>query len=173
VTLTQAAATTPPPVADTLEAHGHQLMLNGDYAGAVRVLRQAVAAAPHDSLTYAYALYDLGRSLRLAGDPQDAVKVLYERLQIPNQTEVVREQLQLALIALGQQARQSGGAGPTAPSGPAAGPGAGPGAARDHGHRGHHIHGDGAGPAGPDGGTALENAVLPGLPSTQGSPQGD
>jgi hypothetical protein len=34
--------------------------------------------------------YDLGRSLRLAGDPADAAKVLYQRLQIPNQTETVR-----------------------------------------------------------------------------------
>jgi eukaryotic-like serine/threonine-protein kinase len=134
VTATQAAATTPPPVADTLEAHGHQLMENGDYSAAIPVLRQAVAAAPHDSLTYAYALYDLGRSLRLAGDPRDAVTVLYERLQIPNQTEVVRQQLQLALQALGQQATQSGGATPG---------GAGPGHAGDHGPRGHH-HGHGA-----------------------------
>ena len=31
--------------------------------------------------------------------------MLYQRLQIPNQTETVREQLQLALQALGQQAQ--------------------------------------------------------------------
>ena len=48
-------------------------------------------------------LYDLGRSLRLAGDPRQAVQVLYQRLQIPNQTGVVRQELQLALVALGQQ----------------------------------------------------------------------
>jgi Flp pilus assembly protein TadD len=66
------------------------------------VLRQAVAAAPHSSLTYAYALYDLGHSLRLAGDPRAAVTVLWQRLQIPNQTDVVRNELALALEALGQ-----------------------------------------------------------------------
>ena len=45
---------------------------------------QAVNAAGSDSLTYAYALYDYGRTLLLAGDPKDAVKVLYQRLQIPS-----------------------------------------------------------------------------------------
>lgn len=85
-------------------------MLDSNYAAAIPVLRQAVAAAAPGSLTYAYALYDLGRSLRLAGDPKDAATVLYQRLQIPNQTDAVRLQLQLALQALGQQAR-TGGAG--------------------------------------------------------------
>jgi tetratricopeptide (TPR) repeat protein len=132
VTGTPAAATTPAPVADTLEARGHQLMVSGSYSAAIPVLRQAVAAAPHSSLTYAYALYDLGRSLRLAGDPKDAVAVLYQRLQIPNQTETVREQLQLALQALGQAANGSGGAGNPTPA-----PGDnGPARARDR-HRGH------------------------------------
>ena len=156
VTATQAAATTPPPVADTLEARGHQLMVDGSYAAAVPVLRQAVAAAPHDSLTYAYALYDLGRSLRLAGDPKDAAAVLYQRLQIPNQTEIVREQLQLALQALGQQTNQSGGANTGAAGDPAA-PGPGPGPGRGHDHHGH----DGGGARGPTG------AAQP-VPVTQG-----
>jgi serine/threonine-protein kinase len=135
-TATAAAATTPPPVADTLETRGHQLMEGGDYSAAIPVLRHAVAAAPHDTLTYAYALYDLGRTLRLSGDPRDAVTVLYERLQIPNQTETVREELQLALQALGQATNQSGGASPNGAGG--------------HGARGHHRHPDSGGPpAGP------------------------
>jgi serine/threonine-protein kinase len=138
VTATQAAATTPPPVADTLEARGHQLMLNGNYSAAIPVLRQAVAAAPHSSLTYAYALFDLGRTLRLAGDPKDAVAVLYQRLQIPNQTETVREQLQLALQALGQSANQNGGAGTPTPA-PAPGDN-GPAGAGDR-HHGHDARG--------------------------------
>jgi hypothetical protein len=134
VTVTPAAATTPPPVSETLEARGHELMLNGEYAAAIPVLRQAVGASSPGSPNYAYALYDLGRSLRLVGDPKDAARVLYQRLQIPNQTETVRVQLQLALQALGRQARGSGGA--------AAGP-------RRHGHR----HGGGAGD--PGGGPGL------------------
>jgi eukaryotic-like serine/threonine-protein kinase len=136
VTGTAAAATTPPPLADTLEARGHQLMEDGDYSAAIPVLRQAIADASPSSMTYAYALYDLGRSLRLAGDPRDAVQVLYQRLQIPNQTETVRQELQLALLALGQQA--NGGAAPDAP-GPAGPPG-------PPGH--HHPHGPPAGPPG-------------------------
>jgi hypothetical protein len=74
------------------------------------VLRKALSAAPPASLTYAYALFDLGRSLRLAGDPRAAVPILYQRLQIPNQTGVVRVELQLALRALGRQAQQQSGA---------------------------------------------------------------
>jgi eukaryotic-like serine/threonine-protein kinase len=129
VTATPAAATTPPPTADTLEARGHQLMLDGNYSAALPLLRQAVNAASPGSLTDAYALYDYGRTLLLAGDPKDAVTVLYQRLQIPNQTGAVRQELQLALLALGQNA-QSGGAG-TAPPGHHhghGGPGGGPGA---------------------------------------------
>ena len=136
VTGTPAAATTAPPTADTLEARGHQLLSEGDYNAAVPVLRQAVNAASPGSLTYAYALYDYGKALLLAGDPKDAVTVLYQRLQIPNQTGAVRQELQSALIALGQNA--SGGAGATPPGkghghhglgvGPPGGPGAGPGA---------------------------------------------
>ena len=116
VTATQAAASTPPPLAATLEARGHQLMLDGQYATAVPVLRQAIASASPSSLTYAYALYDLGRSLRLAGDPRDAAQVLWRRLQIPNQTGAVKAELQLALVALGRQAgggdQGQGGPGP-------------------------------------------------------------
>ena len=196
VTGTPAAATTPAPVADTLEARGHQLMLDGNYAAAIPVLRQAVDAASGGSLTRAYALYDLGRSLRLAGDPTDAVNVLYQRLQIPNQTEVVRLQLQLALQALGAKARSGGaGAGPGAaganPAGPgAAGPGTtvpsvtvqgvtvpgvtipgntapgGPGP----GARSHGRRGQQIGNGGADGGSSIAppGVNVPGLPSGQG-----
>ena len=150
VTATPAAATTPAPLAETLEARGHQLMVDGNYSAAIPVLQQAVTAASPGSLTYAYALYDLGRSLRLAGDPADAAKVLYQRLQIPNQTGTVRAQLQLALLALGDKAR-SGGAG--------AGPGFGPG--KRHGHL---VRGGGPPGGGPLGG---------GPPTGNGNSQGD
>jgi tetratricopeptide (TPR) repeat protein len=157
VTATPAAATTPAPVADTLEARGHQLMMSGNYAAAIPVLRQAVAAAPRSSLTYAYALFDLGRSLRLAGDPKDAVTVLYQRLQIPNQTETVREELQLALQALGQAANQNGGA-PTPPAG--AGDVGPPGHVRHDHHRG-------------GGGGDRSDAVFPGAAQPVPVAQGD
>ena len=152
VTVTPAAATTPPPTADTLEARGHQLMADGNYTAAIATLRQAVQAADPGSLTYAYALFDLGRSLRLAGDPKAAVTVLYQRLQIPNQTGVVRQQLQLALQALGQKVTSGGtGAGPPGQS---------------HDHRGPGVGPPGVGPPGVGG---PPSAPGPGpQPSTQG-----
>jgi tetratricopeptide (TPR) repeat protein len=100
---TPAAAATPPPTADTLEARGHALMARGEYPAAVDLLHKAVAAASPGSLTYAYALYDLGRSLRLAGDPKAAIPILWQRMQIPNQTGAVRGELQLALQQVGAQ----------------------------------------------------------------------
>ncbi len=90
-------------------------MVDGNYQQAIPVLRQALSAASPSSLTYAYALFDLGHSLRLAGDPRQAVQVLWRRMQIPNQTDVVRAELQLALQELGQQTNASGGASPGAP----------------------------------------------------------
>ena len=81
-------------------------MLAGDYARRSRSLRQAVAGADPGSLTYAYALYDLGRSLRLAGDPRRAIPILERRLQIPNQTDVVRAELDLALQAPARRRRR-------------------------------------------------------------------
>ncbi len=96
--------------ASTLQAQGHALMLNGQYGAAVTTLQQAVHSADPSSLTYAYALYDLGRSLRLAGNPQAAIPVLQQRLQIPNQTGVVRQELALALQQSGRG--NDGGNGP-------------------------------------------------------------
>jgi serine/threonine-protein kinase len=104
---TPASTHASPAEATALQARGHQLMLGGDYAAAVGLLRKAVAAAPPSSLTYAYALYDLGRSLMLAGDPQAAIAVLEQRLRIPNQTDTVRQTLELARRAVNQS--QAGG----------------------------------------------------------------
>jgi eukaryotic-like serine/threonine-protein kinase len=150
VTATSVSQTTPPPTAETLDARGHELMLSGAYSEAIPVLRQALAAASPSSLTYAYALYDLGRSLRLAGDPKAAVSVLYQRLKIPNQTETVRLELQEALRAVGQQSVQNGGgvpgpspSGGTGHSGQAPGQSGGAGLPGPGGHRGDQSdHGD-------------------------------
>jgi serine/threonine-protein kinase len=132
---------TPPSDAATLEAQGHQLMTGGSYSAALPVLRQAVANAEPGTLTYAYALYDLGRTLRLAGDPQAAIPVLEARLRIPNQPAVVAEELNLAERQAGVPAarplppsggaglpgRHGAGAGPDAGARPSDGPGAGHG----------------------------------------------
>jgi serine/threonine-protein kinase len=128
---TTSTTTAPPSTANptTLEAQGHQLMVAGQYSSAIPILRQAVASAAPNSLTYAYALYDLGRSLRLAGNPRAAVPILWRRLQIPNQIPVVRAELALALEQLGQQASLPPGPQPT------------------HGGD-HHRGGGGGGPGG-------------------------
>jgi eukaryotic-like serine/threonine-protein kinase len=138
VSATSAAQTTPPATADTLEARGHALMENGAFGSAIPVLRQALSAASPSSLTYAYAMYDLGRSLRLAGDPRAAVPVLYKRLQIPNQTETVRLELQQALRALGEQSVGRGGGTPSH-----AGPSGSHGPGGSGGHQGHGRHDNG------------------------------
>jgi tetratricopeptide (TPR) repeat protein len=73
-------------------------MKAGRYEEAISVLRRAVGAFPARSteLSYAYALYNLGRSLRLGGHPDAAIPLLERRLRIPNQTGVVRRELDAA-----------------------------------------------------------------------------
>jgi hypothetical protein len=99
-------------LAVALEAQGHQLLQAGRYGEAVPVLRKAIAAsgesvsgcvepASETCLTFAYALYDLGRALRLEGSAADAVGVLEHRLQIENQRPVVAAELASARRQLG------------------------------------------------------------------------
>jgi tRNA A-37 threonylcarbamoyl transferase component Bud32 len=124
------AAAHPAPSAAALEARGHELMLAGRYAAALPVLREAVRRATPGSLTYAYALFDLGRTLRLDGDPAAAIPILERRLLIPNQPQVVAYELALARQQAGQQAlgadAQASVAAPPAAYGPPASGGAAP-----------------------------------------------
>jgi hypothetical protein len=101
-----------PLLATELEAHGHNLLEAGRYGDAIPVLKRAMLAtgenvgaclqpASTTCLTYAYALYDLGRAERLAGEPQAAVPILERRLQIDNQRSTVVAQLQLARQRIG------------------------------------------------------------------------
>ena len=74
----------------------------GRFDEAIPVLQQAVDdLAGTGDVNYAYALYNLGRSLRLAGRPAEAVPFLEQRLQIPNQRGVVRQELDAARQAAG------------------------------------------------------------------------
>jgi hypothetical protein len=128
VTTTSTSAAPPaPPTPLALDTQGHEMMVQGDYSGAIAAMHEVLAATPPDTLLHAYALFDLGRSLRLAGDPQAAIPILEQRLQYPNQTAVVEVELKLAEQAAG--------------SAPAGG---------GHGH-GHGAHGGGAPPGGPPG----------------------
>jgi tetratricopeptide (TPR) repeat protein len=84
-----------------LNQQGFSLMSAGDYDGAIPVLRRAVDAfgSQTSDIYYAYALFNLGKSLRLAGHPDQAVPLLRERMRIPNQTGIVRRELEAARAA--------------------------------------------------------------------------
>ena len=88
-----------------LNSQGFALMSQGDYDGAIPLLQQAVKSFPPGTsdLNYAYALFNLGKSLRLAGRPDEAIPVLEQRLKIPNQTGTVRQELELAKQQAGQE----------------------------------------------------------------------
>jgi tetratricopeptide (TPR) repeat protein len=81
-----------------LNDEGFALMQQGDYAGAVPILREAVASWPEDStdINYAYALFNLGKSLNRSGNPQEAIPYLEKRLNWSDQGETVQAELDLA-----------------------------------------------------------------------------
>jgi eukaryotic-like serine/threonine-protein kinase len=107
-TTTPAAASEPAPApsssGEELNNRGFALIGKGDYAAAIPVLRRAVDELKSDpsSLTYAYALFNLGHALRLAGQPEAAIPILEQRLQIPNQTATVQAELDAARAAAGK-----------------------------------------------------------------------
>ncbi len=93
--------------ASQLQSEGHQLLAEGRYAAAAADLRAALSASRVSTagceepssdacLTYAYALYDLGRALQLEHDPSAAVPVLNARLRIDNQRSTVLAALRSA-----------------------------------------------------------------------------
>jgi serine/threonine-protein kinase len=99
----------PTPTADlasgaALNDQGFALMNRGDFAGAVPVLRRAVASWPEDStdVEYGYALYNLGTALNRSGRSAEAIPYLEKRLNWPNQRGVVKKELKLARKNAGQ-----------------------------------------------------------------------
>jgi eukaryotic-like serine/threonine-protein kinase len=87
--------------AERLHIEGYSALQAGDYDTAIELNTQAIEAFPEgttweDDINYAYALYSLGRALRLAGRPDEAIPVLEARSRIPNQTETVQNELDLA-----------------------------------------------------------------------------
>jgi serine/threonine protein kinase len=97
-----------------LNDRGYSLIQQGDYAAAIPVLRRAVDAFPDGTtdINYAYALYNLGHALRLAGQPQAAIPILEQRLQIADQSGTVAAELALAQQEAGVGSA-SGGTAPT------------------------------------------------------------
>ncbi len=85
-------------LASALNEEGFEMIQAGSYEEAVPVLEEAIRSFPPgtDDLNYAYALFNLGNALRLSGRPQEAIPVLERRLEIPNQTAVVRGELTTA-----------------------------------------------------------------------------
>jgi hypothetical protein len=112
---TPAAPVLPTPAqarAAAVEAHGHALLVNGSPAAAIPVLHEAIAATGEGAaacvqprgpncFTYAYALFDLGRALRLSGDAAAAVAILEARLRINDHRGIVAAELALAREAAG------------------------------------------------------------------------
>jgi hypothetical protein len=74
------------------------LMRQGNYAGAVPKLQEAVKLFPSETtdINYAYTLFNLGKSLRMVGRPDEAIPYLEQRLRWNDQTETVQHELDLA-----------------------------------------------------------------------------
>ena len=103
-------------------------MSAGRYGEAIPLLQRAVERCGDSRESVcAYALFNLGRSLRLAGRPAEAIPVLERRLAYDNQTEAVQAELDAARRAAGQSA--------PAPSGGDGKPGKGHGKAKDEGEK--------------------------------------
>ena len=113
------------PSAVSLQLLGYHLRLAGNYPAAIAADRRALAAANPSTLTYAFALYDLGVSLLRSGNPQAAIPYLEQRLKYNDQTATVQATLNQALQAAG--GAPAGGGAPVAPG--AAAP---PGLAKGH-----------------------------------------
>jgi tetratricopeptide (TPR) repeat protein len=77
------------------------LIQQGRYSEAVPVLRKAVASFPGGTtdVNFAYALFNLGHALRMTGNPDEAIPILEQRLEIPDQTEIVQAELAAARAA--------------------------------------------------------------------------
>ncbi|HEY2717913.1 MAG TPA: serine/threonine-protein kinase [Solirubrobacterales bacterium] len=84
--------------ASALNEQGYELIQAGRYEEAVPVLEDSVGAFPAGSsdVNYAYALFNLGDALLRSGRAKEAIPILDQRLRIPNQTAVVRHELETA-----------------------------------------------------------------------------
>lgn len=106
---TEATAAVPEPagsdpaLGSSLNEQGYAMIQAGEYEAAVPVLEEAVSAFPPgtEEIDYAYALFNLGNALRLSGRPEEAIPVLERRLEIPDQTGTVEEELAAARAEAG------------------------------------------------------------------------
>jgi eukaryotic-like serine/threonine-protein kinase len=84
-----------------LNDQGFRLLNAGQPDQAIPVLQKAVDGCHGDpsNLTCAYAMYNLGKALRLAGRPDEAITWLQRRLQNPDQRATVERELAAARAA--------------------------------------------------------------------------
>ncbi len=88
-----------------LNNEGYALLQQGDVAGALPKLREAVASFPEDDteIDYAYALFNYAQALRLSGDPAAAIPLLRKRLSFSDfKIDEVRAELATAKQAAGK-----------------------------------------------------------------------
>jgi serine/threonine protein kinase len=101
---------------EQLNDQGYALIQQGRYDEAIPILQRAVDGLAADGgITYAYALFNLGNALRLAGRPEEAIPILEQRLEYPDQTEVVQRELDLARAAAGEGDSSGPGSGDEPP----------------------------------------------------------
>ena len=79
-----------------MQLQAHNLISQGKYDEAIALDKKVVDQGSGTGLTYAYALYDLGHALRLAGRPDEAIPILEQRMKINNQRDVVKAELEQA-----------------------------------------------------------------------------
>jgi eukaryotic-like serine/threonine-protein kinase len=92
-----------------LNDEGFRLINAGQPGQAIAPLRRAVdKCGSSTEVTCAYAMYNLGHALRVTGRPREAIPILERRLQIPNQQDVVRRELESARREAGQQPTGNG-----------------------------------------------------------------
>ncbi len=97
---TTTAGSGAPADASTIQADAHAKIAGGDYNTAIGELRGLVDRCDVQITDpCAYAWFDLGHALRLAGDPAGAVSVLEHRLQNANQSGTVQAELDRARAA--------------------------------------------------------------------------
>jgi serine/threonine-protein kinase len=93
-----------------LNDQGHALIQSGQYEEAIPVLERAVQLLRESGpeLTYNYALFNLAHALRMAGRPEEAIPLLEERLEYPDQQDVVAAELAAAREAAGIEDGEGG-----------------------------------------------------------------
>jgi Protein kinase domain len=101
-----------PATAERLNSEGYRLIRNGRPAEAVgRFRRSAAVLNVQSGDLYASALFGLGRSLRLSGQPEEALVVLERRAELPPRTRNSQAELAAAREEVGERRsrlRQSG-----------------------------------------------------------------